>query len=395
VNEAPSVLLLDDGELDRVHGLLGRMGADCVRIQGGAIGASLPRPRDLLVTSGRRALDLPPLAGRNEGGAQPVWVCVHGQDLPAVRGRLRALGVHFLVRDDVDDHSLRLLLLQILFRGAERRHSRRLPLRVDIEVEVGVERWKARLIELSRTMCRFATERDVPEDELVLVRFPETLTGGGPLEFATRPIRSSDVTLASGARARSVVVGFESLDVDARAQLSAIFSGERVGTSVTPLAEVWSPDGTPEAAAPVEDAPSVETAPAADPHRRVATRHPYTRRVEALHWEDDDEGPRIALGRDLSVSGVRIVWSPPPRVGARVTLALYGGPREEPVVVSAEVVRVEDAETCLRFLRVSASQARALEKLAGGEARVEALDRRERVVVTRMLDREAGDEGQG
>jgi hypothetical protein len=395
VNEAPSVLLLDDGELDRVHSLLGRMGADCVRLQGREIGGSTPRPRDLLVTSGPRALELPRLAVRDADAPEPVWVCVHGRDLPAVRDRLRALGVHYVVREDVDDSSLRLLLLQILFRGAERRHSRRLPLRVDIEVEVGVERWKARLIELSRTMCRFATERDVPEEELVLVRLPETLTGGAALEFAARPIRSSDVTLASGARARSVVVGFESLDVDARAQLNAIFSGERVGTSVTPLADVLSPGTDAESETPPEVVLEAQTEPVPEDQRRVATRHPYTRRVEALHWEDDGEGPRIALGRDLSVSGVRMVWSPPPRAGARVTLALYGGPREEPVVVNAEVVRAEDEETCLRFLRVSASQGRALEKLACGEARVEALDRRERVVVTRMLDRDGGDEGQG
>ena len=57
----PSVLLLDDGELDGVHRMLRRIGADVERLQGRAIGRSLPCPRDLLIGSVQRTLEAPDL----------------------------------------------------------------------------------------------------------------------------------------------------------------------------------------------------------------------------------------------------------------------------------------------------------------------------------------------
>ncbi|MDH3519092.1 MAG: PilZ domain-containing protein [Myxococcales bacterium] len=126
--------------------------------------------------------------------------------------------------------------------------------------------------------------------------------------------------------------------------------------------------------------------PTRDGERRRHPRHAYGRRVEALRWSSD-EGPRVALGKDLSLSGVRIITSSRPSAGARVTLALYGGPREEPIVLEAEVVRVNGAESSLRFVGIPADEKRQLEKLLGDQPQVESLQEepRERLVVARLL----------
>ena len=86
------------------------------------------------------------------------------------------------------------------------------------------------------------------------------------------------------------------------------------------------------------------------------------------------EATQTALGRDLSIGGVRIVEHAGLEVGAEVTLALYAGQREEPVVVEATVAR-DDGENgvALIFNSVSESQERALEKLCSGLSPLESL----------------------
>jgi len=119
--------------------------------------------------------------------------------------------------------------------------------------------------------------------------------------------------------------------------------------------------------------------------RRRAPRHRYERRVEALCWRGGD-GPRVALGRDLSVSGMRLVTSPPPPVGAEVALALYGGAREEPVVVRGRVVRSEEIEAALRFEGLAPGERRGLERLLGAAPHLEDLrGQGEPVLVAELL----------
>jgi hypothetical protein len=80
------------------------------------------------------------------------------------------------------------------------------------------------------------------------------------------------------------------------------------------------------------------------------------------------------LGRDLSIGGVRIVEHSGLEVGAEVTLALYAGRREEPLVVEATVLR-DDGEdgVALIFNSVSDRQGRALERLCSSLSPVESL----------------------
>jgi hypothetical protein len=101
------------------------------------------------------------------------------------------------------------------------------------------------------------------------------------------------------------------------------------------------------------------------------------------------DATHTALGRDLSVGGVRIVEHQGLELGEEVTLALYAGQREEPLVIKATVAR-DDGENgvALIFDSVSESQERALEKLCSGLSPLESLQEgdgeSERVVVAKV-----------
>jgi hypothetical protein len=126
------------------------------------IGEVVPRPRDLLLTTCRRALELPRLESVGNEPAEPVWVCVHNQDFIPLRKRLRSLGVHFLVHSMIDAESLRLLLGQLLHAGADQRGTLRLPFGCQVAYGVGLEHRKAVLADLSADGCRIISAEDVP-----------------------------------------------------------------------------------------------------------------------------------------------------------------------------------------------------------------------------------------
>jgi hypothetical protein len=391
VSDAPSVLVLDDGELERLQQVLEQLGADFVRLTRESIPSEVGSPRDLLITSGRRAMSMPRVISEPGISPEPFWICIYDQDFRPLRERLRSLGVHFLIRGEVDAASVHLFLLQFLHRGAERRRSRRIPLRCEMELEVGNDRRKVQLLEISGETCRFVTSRDIPADARVILRLPASLTGGEPYDLTGQRIRAAACESALGEPALAVVMGFRDLDAEAREQLHALLAGGQKGTQVTPLAHEPALDVAEEGRVSASDAAPEGTSsepwdPARDGERRGHQRRVYDRRVEALRWSTD-EGPQVALGKDLSLSGVRVVTSSRPQVGAHVALALYGGPREEPVVVEAEVVRVAGAESSLRFLEPGRSERRQLEKLVGERPNFESLqaDPEEGLVVARLL----------
>ena len=369
----PSVLVLDDGELDRVEPLLAALDADFVRLEGREIGAGLEQPRDLLITSGTRALDMPEMSGV-PGDAAPVWVCLHSQDFLPLRNRLRELGVHFLVQMALDQESLRLFLLQLLHRGAEQRGSLRLPLGGMVAYEAAAGQQKAKLCELAADSCRILGPEQVAPGQALRVFLPSSLCGGVEMELAGTAIRSSGLPAPTGAELHSTVVGFRDLEPAAREQLAAVMSGAQIGTRLTPLA------GLPEADREDRESQSIE--------RRRQPRQEYRRRVDAFRSFAGEE-PVIAIGVDLSIEGIRIVDRPGIPVGSRLTLALYGGRREEPIMVEAIVVREDPGGLALRFDSVRPEQRAQLEKLAVGLPALRSLDGHEDppLIVSRLVAR--------
>ena len=386
MSSAPSVLVLDDGELDHIHRMLKRLGVDYVRLQNRQIRGVIEKPRDVLISSCERSLEMPQLESSEDEPHDPVWVCVHGQDFLPLRQRLRELGVHYLVHAALDQESLRLFLLQLLYRGPNRREQLRLPLGDRIQCAAfDAELEQGKLVELTSGTCRIFSPREVAPGTLMQIVLPESLGGKEKLELQGPVVRCAEGEAPAGQPAFSILIRFDDLDTEAREQVDRLVSGEQIGTRVTPLAE--RPPGDPAASAGAQESPAqAEDAPGAAPQRRP--RWEYPRRVDVLNFDDMD-ATQTALGRDLSIGGVRIVEHEGLELGEEVTLALYAGQRDEPVVMEATVAR-DDGENgmALIFNAVSESQERALEKLCSGLSPLESLQEGDgepdRVVVAKV-----------
>ncbi len=354
---APSILIVDDGELDRVQSLVARLQVDWMRCAESEAGVALEMPRDLLITSGPRAMRLPTLSG----DASPLWLCLYDQDFLPLRERLRDLGVHYLVSGELAPRTFLLFLRQLLHRGEERRQVRRIPLQCELSIEAGADRRKGLLLELSRESCVFAGEVALPEGQAATVRLPHELCGDAPLLLRGRVIRSARRVGPPTAQDVVSVLRFEALQPDAMARIHQVLTGHALGTQVTPLRE--EPGAGREAGRwQVAEEPAHAAWAPQQGERRDAFRHHYARPVEAIRWPGA-EGLHAALGRDLSLGGVRVATAPLPDAGSAVTLALYGRDREEPVLVDAEVVWARDGEAGLSFGALSPEQRRGLERL--------------------------------
>ncbi len=366
------MLLLDDGELEQVHQILRRLGADYVRLQGEEVGSAVPKPRDLLISSCRWALEMPRLES-GEDELDPVWVCVHNQDFLPLRQRLKDLGIHFLVHTALDRESLRLFLLQLVNRDLQRRKQLRIPLGDSIQCgAVGGKLEVATLADLTTEMCRILGPVPVEPETAFRVILPEALAGGKALEFQGSVVRSVECESDSGDPVYSILLDLAHLEPEARVAVGRVLSGERIGTRVTRLAERSSEE--PVALEP-EETPAPPPASQAPPRTegRLHPRSEYHRPVGILDF-DDSGASQTALGHDLSIQGVRVVEHPGLEVGTVVTLALYGGSREEPVIVEATVVRNDgEAGLALVFNSVSDDQKRELERLSSGRPRLESL----------------------
>ena len=362
MTQRPSILLLDDGELDNVHRILRGLGLDVCRLKAGEIGRSVEAPRDILISAGRRTLGDMPAVVPPDGAAHPKWICVHNQDFLPMRERLAEMGVHYLVQNALDEASLSRFIGQLLRTGAERRASPRLPLGGQVRFRTGDETDAAHLLELSRDGCTIAAPRLLSIGLPVVVVLPESLGGGEELEIQGTVARVGDTEMQGGREVVATLVRFAALSEAVRAQLECVGRGETIGTRITPLADAPTPG--PGNGMPVADH---------DAERRGEDRRHYDRPVQVLASGAPDAP---VLGRDLSTTGVRLSECHGVAPGSRVTLALYGASsREEPVVVEATVSRAsDDGEVALAFASLTASQRTQIERLLRTAPLLDALD---------------------
>jgi len=366
---SPAVLLLDEGELGEARALLEELGADFVHLRGQSGPAPLPLPRILLIASARRALALAqertkpgprsgsPLhpwdaaaQGRGEG-RRPIAMVIASEDSPTLRGMLREGGFDVLLRQPVHPTVLRLLVLRALYQGPEKRREERLALGDPVIYRAGPLARSALLADLSRAGCRLISGYGARRGMRIAVELPTD--DGAPLLVEGHVLRSAPAR--EGARPREVAIGvaFEALSPTTHERLDAL---------VRRRAQVAEPPGDESEAGKSGAKPS---------ERRRHRRGAYPRRVQVL----EEEAGRVLMGRDLSVSGMRIDPHPGLEVGTELRLAVYAGMREEPFLVRAKVVRggVEGA-VALHFEDVSDAVARRLEGLVAALPPVESLD---------------------
>lgn len=382
MSRAPAVVVLDEtDELARIQTLVTRLGVDCVRWSGGPDDPP-PRPRDLLVTTGAKALEMPAAEESTPDIDGPVWVCVHGEDFFPLRDRLRDRGVHYLVQMTTDDEALRLLLQQILYRGANRRSAKRLPMDCPVDVEIpGVEKSSAKLLELSIEGCRFECGRALEEGTPISVVIPNSL-GGLELEIFGKVIRSESRRGGKDV----VVMQMGHLASEVREQLEAIVRGDRIGTRVTPLTAV--PEREPDAYVDGTGIPDWDEI-AREADRRRHPRRPYSHPVETAPGRDTTES-HSAMGVELSIEGMRIVGFPGIVVGSEVRVALHSNVGAEPITLEAEVLRDDGDSVALQFRSVTPELREQIEALMDETPSVEDLQSglSERIVMSELSELE-------
>lgn len=348
----PSVLLLDDGELGDVRRLLDDLGVDFVHLRGASIGDDLEAPRDLLLTTSRRAQTIPP--ERCAEGHGPVRVVVANEEAETLRERLRRGGVDFMVRRPVHSEALRLLVLRALYRGPEKRRAIRVPFGVPVLCRVAGSRSDAVLAELSTGGCRLLLPKACAPGTGIEVTMPPEVEGEEALVLTGTVLRVH----SEGAEA-SVAVTFPELDADREAALARAL----LRRAVAP--------------------------PLADDDRREHPRRPLATTVTAL----SREASRALVGRDISLGGMRIDAHPELKLGDHLKLAVYGNTDGPPVTVSAEIVRDDGgAGLGLAFRDVGEEAERRLESLVAALPSIEPLAGGETAamgaVLSRILDEE-------
>jgi hypothetical protein len=361
-------LLVDDGELDDVRDLLAEIGAEFAHLRGGAVPDRVHPPRDLFVTTSRRApiaRDWPPHAG---GPGRPVKIAVVTEDSNTARGMLRRMGFDFLVRRPVHPMALRLLMTRALYRGQEKRREPRVAVGYEVSLRSGLRRRTGLLGDLSTGGCRIVTQHAFEPRTGITVQLPPEIAKGKELSLRGRVLRTNPE--GEGSQQLSMAIQFDKLDRNTQSRLAEVVQERALGPAV--LSESSEELASPTRRDGVQRRGTAPKRPrkGQPTERRQHRRGRYERRVVALLGD----ARKALLGRDLCVDGMRVDWSPELQVGSRVRLALYGAAREEPLLIQAMVERDDgDEGIALCFERVEDATAARLEELVAGLPAVESL----------------------
>lgn len=335
------------------------LGADVHQRQG-PLSGDLAEPRQLLITSWARAQDL---GERCLGSDRSTWVCVHSEDVAPLRDRMRELGVQYLVHRRLEGEALRLLLLQLLYQGPERRAEPRAPVGCDLIWSVACERRRGVLAELSVEGARMLSDRPVLPETGVILFLPAELGLGGGCELQGRSIRCSPCPIDGEEEGYSVVVAFDALSAQKRKRLMRFAAGAEAGSRFAPLEGAGEIGG--------DDAGEDDVEIALD--RRASPRRSYDRSVLTLASKQQ-ESPDVILGYDLSISGMRVARHLGLDLGDRIAVALHGASSGHPLVLDACVVRDHGADGLgLAFHEPSADKLLRLEALLEELPALEAL----------------------
>ncbi len=408
---APSILLVDDGELDDVARRLERLGCGFERLQGGAIPREIPPPRDLLIATPRRLERV--RRGSPTGAAtdRPLRIVAVDEDSPALRRRLRSAGLHLIVPLPAHAEIWRLLVSRALYRGEERRHDTRVAVGAPVEIVSSAHAPASRptapetapeatpettlLMDLSNRGCRLRTSRTISIGEPLGFTIADGdevgSVGGGdgePLELRGRVRR---MTQAAGSAERTLALVFDpDLPESTRVRLTALINrwasgpsstGARGAANEPPLPpcrlaslpdlmldDETDPPVRARAGVRVELGPASAITGGNRGGIQGGTRGDRRRRprgrFETSFLAETARGPLVLLGRELSARGMRVERLEELRVGDRFRLALHGPGPAEPLIVDAEVARDDGPEGyALLFQPLDTQTEKALEKL--------------------------------
>ncbi|MCH8891673.1 MAG: PilZ domain-containing protein [Myxococcales bacterium] len=399
----PSVLILDDGELDDVQRILEELQVEFGRVKGGAIAPNTPHPKLLLMATPRRISAASAIDDASGDEDPPVRVVIVDQDSKTLRDQLREIGFDYLVRRPVHPEALRLLIMHSLYRGEEKRREPRVAVGLEISFQTGEIPRRATLVDLSTGGCRLISPFELEVGKRVHVMLPETLGATESITLEGEILRSSYDKRIGEEGMYSAAVQFENLSSDLRHELEWVIE-DKVGgppalnnTSESAQGDAGADPSTPhtkptytvkragkrrplrrtllekdslvlksdprsegavppttsnptsEAAVEQEHCPlsmpvDIKMARKESPAQQPSTSHD-DRRATARHPYTarvpafGTRALRVLIGRDISVGGMRIESNPDLEVGDRLHLAIYGNASEEPFLVWSTVLR--------------------------------------------------------
>ena len=411
--DSPRILLLDDGELDEVAGLLDDLDLPFTRLRGGDVGDRAAPPLDLLIATPRRAEVVrrgsPP--GARQG--RPVRIIAVREDSNAMRRMLRRMGYHLLVRLPAHESIWRLLVRRAIYQGDERRRDTRVAVGSAVSLSGDRERSSAVLMDISNRGCRLLSPVPFQLDTRLSLELPAGTTGGEPLQLSGRLVRISGESSGDDSLGHAAAMIF---DDDLGDEQSTRLGGVINKWSMGPNSIIEAGHGEP--TLPARESTSIpglmlddETDPAIRVGEEVALRIRTSRDETAdderksaaerrAHSRGSFASPvlaraeqrsRVLMGRDLSAGGMRVERLSDLAVGDRLRLAIYGPSRGEPFSVCAVVIR-DDGEDglALAFEDVASDTAEALDKLVACLPSVESLEDGETrglgAVISEILD---------
>lgn len=400
----PATLLIHDGELADVRDLLVDLGVEFGEHDGPPTPEQAAAASDLLIATAKRMLEL---AGE-PFPRRAVRIAVLGSDSRTLRTMLQRAGIDLVVRRPVHPAALRLLILHSLYRGPEKRKTKRVLVGFPVHFRTGLRRREAMLIDLSLSGCRLVTERPLDPGKRIAIQLPTDVGGGRPLAVTGHVVRvrradefchgrfelaiSFDLTPDVEPRLRNAVrthsVGPAVLQ--AHPPVESPGSGPQPAGERGPLGVDAAPGAAPEPAeAEAASSPGEAAAESAPPERRVAPRHALHRHFVALA----EEATRVLIGRDISLGGMRIDPHPSLSIGDELSIAVHLCAREEPMVIQARVERDDGHRgMLLHFLDLPEASAERLIRMVDLLpilAVDEATEASKEVVVTKILELEA------
>lgn len=322
VNIAPTALVIDDGSLGHLCGLLQELHVDFRHLRGDARTA-FKEPRCLLATTAAIGTRLRDRRSRQDS----TWLVFVRGTSRSQRGLLQQ-GFDMMIPERVHRPTLQHLLRSALYQGTNTQKVRRVPVGQKVAFRGALRRERGVLVDLSPRGCRLLTACPPARGRGVVVYLGSQDESLAPLAVKGHVIRTAPASCeGGGSDESSVALSFDPMKPQQRSRLKQILC-ERLEGPVP-----WPDDApAPEAALPT-------------PLRHV-TRVPLDLEVTAvLH-----DGLTLLRARDVSEHGMRVDPNPHLPRGIRLTVAIPVGPREEPVVVEGQIVRDDgDRGLAIRF----------------------------------------------
>jgi hypothetical protein len=408
------VLLIDDGELDRVAHVLESQNIDFVRLRGGAIPTDVAPPRALLIVTPRRLERVRRGSPADASPGRPVRIVVVEEDSPAMRRRLRRAGLNLLVRQSADPEVWRLLIARALYDGRERREDPRIAVRSPVELG---QPSTTILVDLSNRGCRLQTDRDFQQGDPIDFTIPASDEDTGPRAGLRLSGQVRRIVQLHGSPLSTLAVSFDpnmsetsrmslttlinrwarvSDPFDSTAPFSPTSLSSAAGPSMIPaippcqlpsLPDLTLDDETDppvaarsevrvELTAPIQSqSPEAENLQPGERDSGVDRRKQQRGLFEAPIHAQSRCGPVVLIGQDLCAGGMRIERLESLELGDRFRLALHGPGRTQAFIVHAEIIRDDgEAGFALRFDSLDPETAAELEKLVACLPDVESLD---------------------